>query len=101
MGHLLEELGAAEHPLHFFPALGFRKTLDPGVRGVAGHLLDAKMGLSRARDLRQVRDREDLCPLREAAERVCNRMRRAPADARVDLVEDDCRLAGAGMGDRP
>jgi hypothetical protein len=40
------------------------------------------------RDLRQVRDRDHLCPFREAPQRLSDRVCRLAADARVDLVED-------------
>ena len=68
--------------------------------GIARHLFDTEVGLRGARDLRKVGDREHLRPFGEPAEGLRDRMRRAPADAGVDLVEDDRRLTGARMGDR-
>jgi hypothetical protein len=40
-------------------------------------------------DLRQVRDREDLMVLRDAAQRIANLKANASTDARVNLVEDE------------
>ncbi len=54
-----------------------RELLDPRVRGVAGHLLDAEVAVGAAGDLRQVRDRDHLRPLGEPAERVRRRRGRS------------------------
>src|SRR4029078_81169 len=72
---------------------------DARVGWVARHLFDTEMRFRGARDLRKVRDREHLRALGKAAEGLRDRMGRATADARVDLVEDDRRLARARVGD--
>src|SRR5215213_4904023 len=89
-----EELAAAEHPLELVAPLGLVERLDRRVRRVARDLLDAEVAVRDARDLRQVRDRDDLRAQGEAPQRFCDRVGGRPADARVDLVEDD-RLAAA------
>ena len=62
-----EELGAAEHPLELVAALVVVEPLDPRVRRVARDLLDPEVAVGDARDLRQVRDRDDLRPRRRAS----------------------------------
>jgi len=69
------------------------------VGGVAGHFFDTEVRFRGARYLGEVRDREHLGALGQATERLRDGMRRATADARIDLVEDDRRLAGARVGD--
>src|SRR5207244_3431016 len=66
---------------------------------VAGDLLDPEVPIGNARDLRQMRDRHDLGPLGESAQRVADPVRRLAADAGVDLVEDH-RLTTRHGGDR-
>ncbi len=46
------------------------------VRGIAGHLLDAEVPVGDARDLRQVRDRDDLRALAEPPQRLRDRVGR-------------------------
>ena len=97
----LEELFAAEHPLQLVAALGVVEQLDARARRVAGHLLDAEVALGEARDLRQVRDRDDLGALGQALERAADGVRGLAADARVELVEDERRAArDRGDGER-
>ena len=67
--------------------------------GSPGNLLDAEVTLRDARDLRQVRDRDHLGALAEAAQRLADRVRGLPADPGVDLVEDH-RLPAADGCDR-
>ena len=57
------------------------------------------MRIGKRGDLREVRDRHDLGPLGEAAERAPDRVRRLAADARVDLVEHE-RLSAGDRRDR-
>ena len=66
---------------------------------VAGHLLDAEVPGCDVRDLRQVRDRDHLSALGEAAQRLGDAVRRDAADAGVDLVEDE-RLTARDDGER-
>src|SRR5262245_16823305 len=60
LGHGGQELAPAEHPLELVPPLVRAELLDPGVRRVAGDLLDAEVPVGAARDLRQVGDRDHL-----------------------------------------
>jgi hypothetical protein len=94
-----EKLAPAEHPLELDLPRVVVEQVDPRVRGVARHLLDAEVAAGEARDLREVRDREHLRPTGKARQRLAHRVRRLPADARVDLVEDE-RLAARDRGDR-
>src|SRR5437764_7423176 len=94
-----DELAAAEHPLKLLAPLVGAELLDPRVRRVAGHLLDAEVPVGEARDLWEVRDRHDLGPLSEPSEGRSYVVRGSAADARVDLVEDE-RLAAADGRDR-
>src|SRR5690242_17061377 len=94
-----EELGAAQHALELVAALEVVESSDRRVRRVAGDLLHAEVPLGGARDLGQVRDRDDLRAPGEPPERVGDRVRRHAADAGVDLVEDHRLPAGDG-GDR-
>ena len=70
------------------------------MRRVTGNLLHLQVRLGGAGDLRKVGDGEDLRPLAQAPERVRDRVRGLAADAGVDLVEDDRRLARRGVRDR-
>ena len=63
-----------------------------GVRGIAGHFLDAEVTIGDARDLREMRDRDDLRALAEAAQRLGDGVRRLTADAGVDLVKNERQL---------
>src|SRR5438876_4582043 len=92
--HGLKELLAAEHAPQLLLPLGLPQALDPRVRRIAGDLLDAKVAVGEARDLRQMRDRDHLRALAEAPKRLADRVRGLATDARVDLVEDH-RLASA------
>ena len=67
--------------------------------GSPGDLLDAEVAVGEARDLRQVRDRDDLRAAGEPAQRLADGVRGLAADAGVDLVEDH-RLAAADGRDR-
>ena len=58
------------------------------------------MHLGGARNLRQVRDRHDLRPLTEAAERLGDRVSSPASDPSIDLVEDDRRLTRSCVRDR-
>src|SRR4051794_34475448 len=91
-----DELLAAEHSRQLVAALRLVEGLDSRVRRVAGHFLDPEVAFRDARDLGQVRDRDDLCALGEPLQRLPDRMRRAAADARVDLVEDEGLAAAYG-----
>ena len=62
--------------------------------GSPGTFSTRKCVVGDARDLREVRDREHLRPLREALERGGDRMCGHAADARVDLVEHERLAAG-------
>ncbi len=64
--------------------------------GVARHLLDAKVPVGDARDLRQVGDREHLRVLAQPAQRLRDCMCGLAADPRVDLVEDERHLSSRG-----
>ena len=86
------ELSTAEHTLELVLPLRFGQLLDSRVGGVARHLLDAKVPVGDACDLRQVRDREHLRVLAQPAQRLRHGMRRLAADPRVDLVEHQCHL---------
>ena len=94
-----EELRAAEHALELLAALVGVERLDARVRRVARDLLDAEVAVGEARDLRQVRDRDDLRAVGEAAQRLADGVRGLAADAGVDLVEHH-RLAAADGRDR-
>src|SRR3954471_18257660 len=94
-----EELLPAEHALDLVLALRRVELGDRGARLLARELLDAEVPLRPRRDLREVRDRQDLGargqPLERRGDRVCG----ASADAGVDLVEDE-RVAAAHRGER-
>src|SRR5215208_7731747 len=55
-----KELCAAEHPLQLLGPLVVGELLDPRMRRIPRHLLDPEVPVGHARDLRQVRDRQDL-----------------------------------------
>ena len=93
------ELLAAEHSLQLVATLRVVERDDARVRRVALDLLDAEMLVGDARDLRQMRDRQHLRALTEAAQDVGDAMRGDASDAGVDLVEDD-GLASRDRGDR-
>src|SRR5207247_9273730 len=110
-----DALLSAEHPPHLFPALLVVQRLDPRVCRVARDLLDAEVAVRDARDLREMRDRDDLSARGKAAQCLADGVRGASADAGVDLVEDegfapangcDCErdpgqlAAGGGLCDR-
>src|SRR5436305_8220652 len=61
-------------------------------------LLDAEVPFGECGDLRQVRDADDLASCAERAQTLADRACRVPADARVDLVEDE-RARAAVRGD--
>ena len=61
-------------------------------------LLDREVAGGERGDLRQVRDAEDLAALGQGAQLRADRARRVPADAGIDLVEDE-RGLGAVVGD--
>src|ERR671935_3336945 len=82
-----QELLATEHTLKLLAPLDFPERRDPCVRRVAGDLFHPEVAFGAARDLGQMRDRENLSPSREPPERVPDRVRGVAADACVDLVE--------------
>ena len=71
-----EELLAAEHALQLV-APSARRAARSRVGRVARDLLDPEVAFGDARDLRQVRDREDLCAPGEPLQRLPDRVRRA------------------------
>jgi hypothetical protein len=70
------------------------------VRGVAGDLLDAEVPVRQSGDLRQVRDRDHLCPSSEATQGLADGVGGLTANACVDLVEDHRLAATDGGGPR-
>ncbi len=68
------------------------------VRRVAGNLHNAEVAVGERRDLREMRDRDHLRPLRQPAQHAADGVRGLSADAGVDLVEDE-RLAARDRGD--
>src|SRR5204862_5191327 len=66
-----KELLAAEHPLELDLPVRRAELLDPRMRRVARHLLDAEMAVGERGDLRQMGDRDHLRalgePLQDAA----------------------------------
>src|SRR5580765_6859323 len=97
--HRLQEFLAPEHTADLLLPAVVVQLLDARVRWIARDLLDAEVAVGNGRDLRQVRDRDHLCPFREAPQRLADSVGRLAADARVDLVED-YRLAAADGRDR-
>src|SRR6185295_8712008 len=87
-----DELRAAGHPLDLLPAKKLVELFDVRVRRVARDLLDAEVAVGDARDLRQVRDRENLGAFGKLLERGCDGVGGHASYAGVDLVEDE-RLA--------
>src|SRR5579862_1532105 len=111
-----KELLASEHPFELGLALRVVEKVDPRVRRVACDLLHPEVTVGDGGDLREMRDRDHLRPLGEAAEDAADGVGRLPADAGVDLVEHeglaardgrdrerDARQLAAGrrLGDRP
>src|SRR5437868_10266082 len=84
-----KELLPAEHALDLGLALVVVEPVDARVRRIAGDLLDAEVTVGDGRDLRQVRDRDDLCAFGEAAQHAADGVRGLTADAGVDLVEHE------------
>src|SRR5581483_10774059 len=94
-----KELLSTQHALDLGLAFVLAEPVDTGVRRVARDLLDAEVPVCDGRDLRQVRDGDDLRALGQTPEHASDGIRRLPADAGVDLVEDEC-LAARDGGDR-
>src|SRR4051812_857640 len=94
-----EGLLTAEHSLELGAPLVVAELLDLRVRRVSGDLFDAEMAVGKRCDLRQMRDRDHLRALGEAAQGAADGVCRLAADARVDLVEDEGLSAG-NRGDR-
>ena len=88
----------AEHPLELGAPLVVRKRLDLRVRWIPGHFLDTEMAFGRARDLRQVGDRDHLRALGEPRQCLGHAMSGDTADTCIDLVEDE-RLASSDRGE--
>src|SRR5438309_9573862 len=91
-----KELLAAEHPLELGTPLVLAQHVDPGVRRVARDLLHAEVAVGDGGDLREVRDRDHLRALGEAAQHAADRVCSLSADAGVDLIEDECLSSGDG-----
>ena len=79
---------AGEHPRDLCHAFFVVEDLD---RRCCAILLDPEMAIGEARDLRKVRDDEDLARGGEAREAAAHRQPGAATDARVDLVEHEGR----------
>ena len=90
---------AAEHPRQLVDA---RRVVEPGDRGLRAAALDALLDLEVRvgvrGNLRQVRDAQHLKRRAERAQLPADDVGDAPADAGVDLVEDQ---AGRGGARRP
>ena len=97
---LLPGIGPAHHPRDLVDPLPRpSRVTEVTVRGPATRLLDVEVGRAGGGNLRQVRDAEDLEALAERAQLLAHHRRDPPADAGVDLVEDErlARLVGRGQ----
>ena len=98
---LVAGIGAAHHPGQLLDPLGLATASGRWSRsGGPGLLLDEEVRPARGRDLRQVRDAQHLVALPQRRQLLSDDGRDAPADAGVDLVEDE-RLRAGWSADPP
>src|SRR5580693_4181165 len=85
----LRQLGTAQHAGHFLSTFISGNQTDGGLGPFTGYaLLNHVMMIREGRDLRQVSHAENLIRPRQSLQLLANSLRRPPADAGVDLVED-------------
>ena len=92
---------ATEHPRDLIHAtlVGDHRHVRRG-HATLGRLAHHDVVMPPRRDLRQMRDREHLVMRRNVAHRITDHETGAPADPRVDLVEDQRRHAVQAREDR-
>jgi hypothetical protein len=89
---LVGDFGAPQHPRDFVGALSLLELADDAASRTAALLfLDMKMAIGERRDLRQMRDAQNLVILRQLLQHAADHLRNLAADTRVDLVEDHRR----------
>jgi hypothetical protein len=86
---LIARICAADHPGQFlYPAILVEPLHGCDRSAAADALLDRKVARAGGRDLRQMRNAQDLEALAERPEFVADHSRHPSADPRVDFVED-------------